>query len=253
MWLPITSDSLIIFKKRFHFPNKLVMKVTEKLDHAFSPPLRATISTSPIVDSYFSDIVISIIIELLIFFRDCGAVLSIECLSRMGRITFRSKWLDIFTRAPSKSWASGFFFTQNELNLLKKWEKLKDLSISLHIREDDILKMLNLPDIDTLHYEVCYLSKYVEEEYLFKVGLSTQEAHDYIYNMEVKVFELDTKLELEGLTPSHASGDSSSDSDGDEIESELQKNEIISERNEQYIALLCKVRRINCKFKPVQD
>ncbi|KAH0460412.1 hypothetical protein IEQ34_011075 [Dendrobium chrysotoxum] len=33
--------------------------------------------------------------------------------------------------------------------------------------------MLNLPDVDTLHYEGLYLSRYIDEGYLFKVGLST--------------------------------------------------------------------------------
>ncbi|KAH0465918.1 hypothetical protein IEQ34_006021 [Dendrobium chrysotoxum] len=36
------------------------------------------------------------------------------------------------------------------------------------------LRILKLPDLDALHYEVRYLSRYVDEEYLFKVGLSTQ-------------------------------------------------------------------------------
>ncbi|KAL0909376.1 hypothetical protein M5K25_020238 [Dendrobium thyrsiflorum] len=70
-----------------------------------------------------------------------------------------------------------------------------------------------------------------------------QEARDHIYDIEVKALEQEcmeegfvrgflkgvrlvhrkTGAAVEGLTPSQASGDSPSDSDGDEIESELQK------------------------------
>ncbi|KAH0455626.1 hypothetical protein IEQ34_015658 [Dendrobium chrysotoxum] len=55
-----------------------------------------------------------------------------------------------------------------------KWGKLKELPIPLHIGAEDLLKILKLPDFNALHYEVRYLSRYVDEEYLFKVGLSTQ-------------------------------------------------------------------------------
>ncbi|KAL0928718.1 hypothetical protein M5K25_000633 [Dendrobium thyrsiflorum] len=71
-----------------------------------------------------------------------------------------------------------------------------------------------------------------------------QEARDHIYDVKVKALELEcmeegfvrgflkgvrlvhrkTRAEVEGLTPSQASGDSTSDSDGNEIESKLQKS-----------------------------
>ncbi|KAH0465088.1 hypothetical protein IEQ34_005191 [Dendrobium chrysotoxum] len=63
-----------------------------------------------------------------------------------------------------------------------------------------------------------------------------QEAHDHIYEVEcidegfiwgflkgVRLVQRKTRVEVEGLTPSQASDDSPLDSDGDEIESELQK------------------------------
>ncbi|KAH0456590.1 hypothetical protein IEQ34_014497 [Dendrobium chrysotoxum] len=70
-----------------------------------------------------------------------------------------------------------------------------------------------------------------------------QEARNHIYDVEVKALEADymeegfirgfmkgvravqrkTGIEIDGLTPSQASGDPSSDSGGEEIESELQK------------------------------
>ncbi|KAH0468180.1 hypothetical protein IEQ34_003213 [Dendrobium chrysotoxum] len=70
-----------------------------------------------------------------------------------------------------------------------------------------------------------------------------QEDHNHIYDVEVKALEADcmedgfirgfmkgvcavqrkTGADINGLTPSQASGDPSSDSGGEEIESELQK------------------------------
>ncbi|KAH0450985.1 hypothetical protein IEQ34_021677 [Dendrobium chrysotoxum] len=147
------------------------MKVPARTDRACFPPpgyvtvyefsLRAGLRFPPsseLIDiltlcgvclSQFSYRAISIVMGLIVLFRDRGVVLSSECLSRMGRlfsdaqgrISFRSKWLDIRTRDPSK---------------------------------EDLLRILKLPDLDALHYKVCYLSRYVDEEYLFKVGLSAQ-------------------------------------------------------------------------------
>ncbi|KAH0468310.1 hypothetical protein IEQ34_003343 [Dendrobium chrysotoxum] len=62
----------------------------------------------------------------------------------------------------------------NDWGLQEKWGKLTELPIPLHIKAEDLLRILKIPDLDALHYEVCYLSRYIDEEYLFKVGLSTQ-------------------------------------------------------------------------------
>ncbi|KAH0457360.1 hypothetical protein IEQ34_012675 [Dendrobium chrysotoxum] len=132
--------------------------------------------------SQFSYRAMSIVMGLIVLFRDRGVVLSSECLSRMGRlfrdaqgrISFRSKWLDIRTRDPSKGWISNFFYVQNDWGLQEKWGKLKELPVPLHIGAEDLLRILKLSDLDALHYEVRYLSRYVDEEYLFKVGLPTQ-------------------------------------------------------------------------------
>ncbi|KAH0463677.1 hypothetical protein IEQ34_008259 [Dendrobium chrysotoxum] len=200
----VTEDSFISFRKKFHFPNDLVMKVPARTDRACFPPpgyvtvyefsLRAGLRFPPsseLIDiltlcgvclSQFSYRAMSIVMGLIVLFRDRGVVLSSECLSRMGRlfsdaqgcISFRSKWLDIRTRDPSKGWVSNFFYVQNDWGLQEKWGKLKELPVPLHIGVEDLLRILKLPDLDALHYEVRYLSRYVDEEYLFKVGLSTQ-------------------------------------------------------------------------------
>ncbi|KAH0470023.1 hypothetical protein IEQ34_001581 [Dendrobium chrysotoxum] len=356
----VTEDSFISFRKKFHFPNDLVMKVPARTDRACFPPpgyvtvyefsLRAGLRFPPsseLIDiltlcgvclSQFSYRAMSIVMGLIVLFRDRRVVLSSECLSRMGRlfsdaqgrISFRSKWLDIRTRDPSKGWISNFFYVQNDWGLQEKWGKLKELSVPLHIGAEDLLRILKLPDLDALHYEVRYLSRYVDEEYLFKVGLSTQagrshaqmlkksarvpevvpqknhskrpgseeatikqqekaqqvleaenerlqsvlsekeaqqlpsavieefkksyafkiiiedhiqEARSHIYDVEVKALEAEcaedgfirgfmkgvrtvhrkTGAEIEGLTPSQASSDASSDYGGEELESELQR------------------------------
>ncbi|KAH0451411.1 hypothetical protein IEQ34_018710 [Dendrobium chrysotoxum] len=226
---------------------------------------------------------------------------------------------DVFHSGPS-GWTSALETPRkNDWGLQEKWGKLKELPVPLHIGAEDLLRILKLPDLDALHYEVRYLSRYVDEEYLFKVGLSTQagrshaqmlkksarvpevvpqknhskrpgseevleaknerlqsvlsekeaqqlpstvieefkksyafkiiiedhiqEARSHIYDVEVKALEAEcaedgfimgfmkgvrtvhrkTGAEIEGLTPSQASGDASSDSGGEELESELQR------------------------------
>ncbi|KAH0465871.1 hypothetical protein IEQ34_005974 [Dendrobium chrysotoxum] len=333
----VTEDSFFSFRKKFHFPNDLVMKVPARTDRACFPPpgyvtvyefsLRAGLRFPPsseLIDiltlcgvclSQFSYRAMSIVMGLIVLFRDCGVVLSSECLSRMGRlfsdaqgrISFRSKWLDIRTRDPSKGWVSNFFYVQNDWGLQEKWGKLKELPVPLHIGAKDLLRILKLPDLDALHYEVRYLSRYVDEEYLFKnermdrlhielveaqatikqqekaqqvleaenerlqsvlsekeaqqlpsaiieefkksfafkiiIEDHIQEARSHIYDVEVKALEAEcaedgfirgfmkgvrtvhrkTGAEIEGLTPSQASSDASSDSGGEELESELQR------------------------------
>ncbi|KAH0453700.1 hypothetical protein IEQ34_018024 [Dendrobium chrysotoxum] len=200
----VTEDSFISFRKKFYFSNDLVMKVPARTDRACFPlpgyvtvyefSLRAGLRfplSSELINiqticgvclSQFSYRAMSIVMGLIVLFRDRGVVLSSECLSRMGRlfsdtqgrISFRSKWLDIHTRDPSKGWISNFFYVQNDWGLQEKWGKLKELYVPLHIGAEDLLRILKLLDLDALHYEVRYLSRYVDEEYLFKVGLSTQ-------------------------------------------------------------------------------
>ncbi|KAH0451200.1 hypothetical protein IEQ34_018499 [Dendrobium chrysotoxum] len=112
------------------------MKVPARSDRARFPPLgyvtvyesnlRAGLRFPPSLElidilticgvslSQFSYRAMSIVMGLIVLFRDCGVVFFAECLSRMGRlfsdvqgrISFRSKWLDIRTRDPSKGKSS---------------------------------------------------------------------------------------------------------------------------------------------------
>ncbi|KAH0463948.1 hypothetical protein IEQ34_006734 [Dendrobium chrysotoxum] len=179
----ITEDSFISFRKKIHFPNDLVMKVPARTDCALfsSPGICYGLRFPP--SPKLTDILTICGVSLAQLSYRAIAVLSPECLSRMGRlfsdvqgrISFRSKWLNIRTRDSSKGWISDFFYVQNDWKLQEKWGKLKELPVHLHIGAEDLLKILKLPDLDALHYEVRYLSRYIDEEYLFKVGLYTQE------------------------------------------------------------------------------
>ncbi|KAH0458053.1 hypothetical protein IEQ34_013368 [Dendrobium chrysotoxum] len=105
--------------------------------------------------------------------------------------------------------------------------------------------MLNFYDVDILHYEVQYLQGEYKRKYdenVKEMKDHVQEARDHICYVKVKASKLDcmeegfiqgflkgvclvhhkTGAEVEGLTSSQAFDDSSSYSDGDVIESELQ-------------------------------
>ncbi|KAI0523469.1 hypothetical protein KFK09_005864 [Dendrobium nobile] len=200
----VTSDSLIIFRKKFHFPNDVVAVAPKRSDRAGVPPhgylticethLRSGLRFSLPAElieilmhcgvsiSQFTYRGMSVMIGLIALFRDRGAILTPERLSRMGRftsdaqgrITFRSKWLDMRTRDPAKSWANAFFFVKNEWGLAEKQGKLRDLPVPLHVGEEDIKRFLKVPDVEHLLYDVRYMNKYTEEEFLFKVGMSVQ-------------------------------------------------------------------------------
>ncbi|KAL0911275.1 hypothetical protein M5K25_019406 [Dendrobium thyrsiflorum] len=223
----VTSDSLTVLHKKFHFPNSLVATVPKRSDRASHPPpgyivvyethLRAGLRFPPppeLIDivarcgvsiARFSHLAMSVTIGLIALFRDRGVVLTPECISRMGRfisdaqgrVTFRSKWLDICTRDPLKSWASAFFFVKNDWGLIEKWGKLTDLPAPLHIGEEDIMRILKVPDIEHLLYEVHYLGRYIEKEFLFKVGLSIHAGRS-----EAKMLKKSTKApELPASAP----------------------------------------------------
>ncbi|KAH0460148.1 hypothetical protein IEQ34_010811 [Dendrobium chrysotoxum] len=189
----VTSDSLITFRKKFYFPNDMVMKVPTRSDCARFPPpgfvtvyefsLRAGLRFSP------SPKLIDILTICGVSLSQLSYKIMSIIMGLIGRISFRSNWLNIRTLDPSKSWISDFFFVQNDWNLLKKWGKLKKLPIPLYIRAEDLLKILKLSDINALYYEVRYLSRYIDEEHLFKMGLSTQagRSHAQMLKKLVKV------------------------------------------------------------------
>ncbi|KAH0466745.1 hypothetical protein IEQ34_003983 [Dendrobium chrysotoxum] len=136
----ITGNSLIIFRKKFHFLNDLIMKVLRAGLRFLSPPK-------------LIDILMTCGVSFSQLSYRAMLALSPECLSQMGHlisdmqghISFRSKWLNIHIWDPLRGW------------------------------------VLNLPDVDTLHYEVCYLSRYVDEEFLFKVRLFTHAGRSHAH------------------------------------------------------------------------
>ncbi|KAH0453410.1 hypothetical protein IEQ34_017734 [Dendrobium chrysotoxum] len=118
------------------------------------------------------------------------------------------------TRDPVKNLSSSYFFVRFDWGLLEKWGKMRDLPAPLYVGEEDIMRLLKVPDVKHLLYEVRYLNKYIEEEFLFKEAALTsfesarvivdfkksiafkiiiqeyvQEAHGHIYEVEVKALE----------------------------------------------------------------
>ncbi|PKU66522.1 hypothetical protein MA16_Dca006850 [Dendrobium catenatum] len=117
----VTSDTLTIFHKKFHFLYDLVAVVPKRSDRAGTPPsgyltvsdthLRSGLCFPPPAElikilmhcgmslSQFTYRCMSVTIGLIALFKDRGAVLTPERLSRMGRftndtqgrVTFRSK------------------------------------------------------------------------------------------------------------------------------------------------------------------
>ncbi|KAH0456105.1 hypothetical protein IEQ34_014012 [Dendrobium chrysotoxum] len=118
--------------------------------------------------------VITIIVGLMVFFRECGEILTLEHLCKMYKFTKNSQGqlLDFLTCNPSKNQSSSFFFVKNEWGLLKGWGKLKVLLNSPYPVEKGTFKTLNFPDAESLQQELCYIGQYVIEEKLFKVGRS---------------------------------------------------------------------------------
>ncbi|KAH0463310.1 hypothetical protein IEQ34_007892 [Dendrobium chrysotoxum] len=140
----ITGDSLTILHKYFFIPNDVVTTVPKRFDRAGLPPpgyiiicdtnLRVGLLFSPPAElieilkkcevslSQFLHRAMSVTVGLIVLFRDRGAILTPEYLSRMGRltsdtqrrVTFRSKWLDMCTRDPAKSWSNTFFYVRND-------------------------------------------------------------------------------------------------------------------------------------------
>ncbi|KAH0458852.1 hypothetical protein IEQ34_011666 [Dendrobium chrysotoxum] len=87
-------------------------------------------------------------------------------------------------RDPSKNWYNSFFFVKNEWGLREKWDRLKDLPSSSYVGEEDILRILNFLDMKSLQQELCYISRYVTEECLFKVGLFTQAGRSHAIQLK---------------------------------------------------------------------
>ncbi|KAH0465699.1 hypothetical protein IEQ34_005802 [Dendrobium chrysotoxum] len=135
---------------------------------------------------------VTIIVGLTAFYRERGAKLTVDHLSKMCRLTRRilcrgKKWLDFSTRDHSKNWSSSFFFVKND------WGRLKELPNFPHLGEEEILKTLNFSDTKSLQEELCRISQYVMEEKLFKVGLSIQAGRSHAVRLKKSKKAQETK------------------------------------------------------------
>ncbi|KAH0467632.1 hypothetical protein IEQ34_002665 [Dendrobium chrysotoxum] len=155
----ITEDSFISFRKKFHFPNNLVMNVPARTDRACFPPPR-------FVTVY-------------------------EFSLRVGlRFPPSSELIDILTIYGVC--LSQFFYRAMSIMMGLILLFRDELPVPLHIGAEYLLRILKLPDLDALHYEVRFLSRYIDEEYLFKVRLSTQarRSHAQMLKKSVRVPEV---------------------------------------------------------------
>ncbi|KAH0460263.1 hypothetical protein IEQ34_010926 [Dendrobium chrysotoxum] len=106
-----------------------------------------------------------------------------------GRVTFRCKWLDMRTRDPAKSLSSAIFFVRNDWGLLEKWGKMRDLPAPLHVREEDIMRLLK--EAALTGFESSRVIENFKKSIAFKIIIQdhVQEARDHIYKLEVKALE----------------------------------------------------------------
>ncbi|KAH0459862.1 hypothetical protein IEQ34_010525 [Dendrobium chrysotoxum] len=186
----ITGDLLMILHKNFHILNDVVETVLKRSDRASLPPpryltvretgLRARLRFPPPAELvqilkrcgvYLSQAILETV-GLIALFIDRGAVLTPEHLSWMGRLTSDMQGRIYAPGILRRAGPVSTFFVRYDWGLLEKWGKMRDLRAPLHVREEDIMRLLKVPDVEHLLYEVCYLNKYIEEEFLFKVGLS---------------------------------------------------------------------------------
>ncbi|KAH0455940.1 hypothetical protein IEQ34_015972 [Dendrobium chrysotoxum] len=115
------------------------------------------------------------------------------------------------------------------------------------MRDQQILEVENKTLQIIEEFKKFYAFKIIIEDYV-------QEAHNHIYDVEVKALVAEctedgfirdfmkgvravhrkTTTEIEGLTPSQDSGDPSSDSGGEELESELQQAFFLEEDEDDF-------------------
>lgn len=202
----ITEDGLAVLRRKFHFPNDLIILAAKKSDRARSPPpgyftiseftLRAGVrfplapelieifKSCGVAISQYSFRALVVIVGLTVFFRERSVSLNIKSLCKMckfscdaqSRVSYRGikNWVDFNVRDPSKNWSSGFFFVKNEWSLPEKWGRLANLPDPSLIRDEEMLQILGIPDAETLRYELHHIGRFITEDKLFKTGLSIQ-------------------------------------------------------------------------------
>ncbi|KAH0471142.1 hypothetical protein IEQ34_000865 [Dendrobium chrysotoxum] len=162
----VTGYFLIALHKKFHFSNDVATTVPKRSDQACLPP-----------PEYLT--VYEISLRAGLRFSPFAELIeiSVRCRVSLSQFSYRTM--------------SG---------LIEKWGKMKYLSAPLLVREEDIMRILNIPDIEHLLYEVCYLNKYIEEEFLFKVGLSF-----YAGRFDARMLKISSKVP-EPLAPASKVG-----------------------------------------------
>ncbi|KAH0449912.1 hypothetical protein IEQ34_020604 [Dendrobium chrysotoxum] len=136
----------------FHFLNNLIVKTIEKSDQVCFPPLRY-------LNIYEMSLRVGIryppALELIDILTACGVSLSQFSCRAMSIVM----GLIAFFRDRRAVLISELFFVKNEWNLIEKWGKLKELQVPIHVGAEDIMRTLNIPDVECLLYVVRYLEK----------------------------------------------------------------------------------------------
>ncbi|KAI0498520.1 hypothetical protein KFK09_019408 [Dendrobium nobile] len=161
----VTNDFIFLFRKNYYFPNDVKTMVPRMSDRANLPPLGyVTVSEAHLR----AGLRFPPPTELIEVLQWCGVSifqLSFRAMSvAMGLIAlFRDRGA---TMTPD------IFHGWNDWGLIEKWGKMRDLPSPLHVSEEDIIRILKVSDLEHLLFEVRHMSKYTEEEFLFKVGIS---------------------------------------------------------------------------------
>ncbi|KAH0457993.1 hypothetical protein IEQ34_013308 [Dendrobium chrysotoxum] len=172
----ITGDLLMLLHKNFHIPNDVVTTVPKRSDRANLPPpgyltvsetsLRAGLCFPPPAElveilkrcgvclSQFSYRAMTVTVRLIALFKDRGAVLTPEHLSRMGLLTSDMQGRTCAPGILRRADPVPTFFVRNDWGLLEKLGKIRDLPAPLHVGEEDIMRLLKVPDVEHLLYEV---------------------------------------------------------------------------------------------------
>ncbi|KAL0921616.1 hypothetical protein M5K25_008705 [Dendrobium thyrsiflorum] len=256
----ITGDHLTVLRKRFHFPNDLVVTVPKRSDRACLPPpgylaiyeanLRVGLQFPPPPE----------LIEILVA---CGLSrrmdLEIEftqSLDEWNKEFVKVKYLQGEYKRKYDRNVKEMKVMEEELcecrtelanivhSVSLQNQQIDRLQIDLVEAQAEVTQLLkdqkaSMEKISALEAENKRSQTLIAEKEAALSGLEAprviedfkrsiafktiiqnhvQEARNHIYDIERK-----TGVAVEGLTPSQASGSSPTDSDGDEIESELQK------------------------------
>ncbi|KAH0458548.1 hypothetical protein IEQ34_013863 [Dendrobium chrysotoxum] len=226
----ISSDSLAVIRKKFHLPNEVLIITPKRSNKAQTPPpgfvavyemtLRAGLRFPPAL-------------ELLDIFKACGIIDNNHRGLNMGH---SCKW-DRLKELPSS-----LYVGEEDILRILKFPDTKSLQqeqryISQCVTEECLFKKKETTTLDIEAISLKAIKEFKKSAaYHREIQNRVQEAYEIFFDVEsleegftrgflkgVWLVHRKTGVEIEGLTPSQASEDSSPDSGDKDIESELKK------------------------------